>query len=131
MTQWHGDQVKRKVSGGRRRSYRKKRLYEKGRDPTKTILGDFSNVVFRTRGGNRKARILKAKYASVSIPSKKTTQKVEITRVLSNPANTDYDRAEILTKGAIIQTLLGDARVVSRPSQDGLVNAILIGSAKK
>jgi small subunit ribosomal protein S8e len=131
MTQWHGDQIKRKVSGGRRKSYRKKRLYEKGRDPTKTILGDSSNVVFRTRGGNQKVRLLRAKYVNVSIPSKKTTQKVEITGVLSNPANTDYNRAEILTKGAIIQTPLGDARVVSRPSQDGLVNAILIDSAKK
>ena len=88
-------------------------------------------MVFRIRGGNRKARLLRAKYANVSIPSKKTTQKVEITRVLSNPANADYNRAEILTKGAIIQTPLGEARVVSRPSQDGLVNAILTDSVKK
>jgi len=131
MAHWHEDLDKRKMSGGRRKAYRKKKLYEKGRSPAETTLGDSLKSIIRTRGGNLKVRLLKGKYANVSIPSKKVTQKVEITRVLSNPANADYDRAEVLTKGAIIQTPLGEARITSRPGQNGLVNAILVGASKK
>jgi small subunit ribosomal protein S8e len=32
----------------------------------------------------------------------------------------------VLTKGAIIDTELGQARVISRPAQDGIINAVLM-----
>ncbi|HOZ42392.1 MAG TPA: 30S ribosomal protein S8e, partial [Methanoculleus sp.] len=32
----------------------------------------------------------------------------------------------LLTKGAVIRTDVGRARIVSRPGQDGVVNAVLI-----
>jgi small subunit ribosomal protein S8e len=57
------------------------------------------------------------------------TQKVKIIRVLENPANRDYERRGVITKGALIETELGRARVTSRPAQDAVINAFLI--AKK
>ena len=81
--------------------------------------------VSRKHGGNEKVRLLAAKYANVSDGSGKTT-KVEILRVIKNPANVDYDRRGVITKGTLIGTSLGTARVTSRPGQDGIVNAILV-----
>jgi small subunit ribosomal protein S8e len=45
---------------------------------------------------------------------------------MKNPANVDYDRRGVITRGTIIETSLGVARVTSRPGQDGTVNAILV-----
>ena len=42
-----------------------------------------------------------------------------------NPANPNYVRRNLLTKGAIIKTELGNARILSRPGQDGTINAVL------
>jgi small subunit ribosomal protein S8e len=36
----------------------------------------------------------------------------------------------VITKGAIIETEKGLAKVVSRPGQDGVVNAVLIEQAQ-
>jgi small subunit ribosomal protein S8e len=116
---------KRKPSGGRKRAHRTKRRYEKGSFPTETTLGELKQKISRTRGGNTKRRIQKTNQANVSDPSSGKTQKVEIQRVIRNPANVDYDRRGVITKGTIIETALGTARVTSRPGQDGLVNAIL------
>jgi len=69
--------------------------------------------------------LLAVKHANISDASGKTT-KVEILRVVKNPANVDYDRRGVITKGTIIETALGTARVTSRPGQDGIVNAILV-----
>ena len=46
-------------------------------------------------------------------------------RVTKNPANKDYERRGVISKGALVETEAGTARVVSRPGQDGSVNAIL------
>jgi small subunit ribosomal protein S8e len=46
--------------------------------------------------------------------------------VKSNPANPFFARRNITTKGAVVETEIGDAVVTSRPGQDGLVNAKLI-----
>lgn len=66
-----------------------------------------------------------ADYANVRDISSGQTRKVKITRVLGNPANRDYERRGVISKGALISTELGNARVTSRPSQDGVVNAVL------
>ncbi len=88
-------------------------------------MGKPKRKVSRKHGGNEKARLLAVKQANVSDASGKAT-KVEILRVIKNPANVDYDRRGVITKGTIIQTPLGTARVTSRPGQDGIVNAILV-----
>jgi len=73
-----------------------------------------------------KIRLLNTTYANISDLSTGKTKKVKIARVIKNPANVDYDRRGVITKGTIIETPLGTARVTSRPGQNGVVNAILI-----
>jgi SSU ribosomal protein S8E len=45
--------------------------------------------------------------------------------VRQNPANPHYVQRNIMGKGSIVQTELGEAVITSRPGQDGVVNAIL------
>ncbi|MBN1785159.1 MAG: 30S ribosomal protein S8e [Candidatus Bathyarchaeota archaeon] len=125
MSVWHGDQHKRKDSGGRKTANRKKRRYEKGYFPAETALGKPKSRIVRKHGGNEKVRLLAVNQANISDASGKTS-KVEILRVIKNPANVDYDRRGVITKGTVIATSLGNARVTSRPGQDGIVNAILV-----
>ena len=61
----------------------------------------------------------------------KTVTKSKIVKVTKNPANRDYERRGVISKGAVIETESGTATVVSRPGQDGVVNAILIKAAAK
>ena len=44
--------------------------------------------------------------------------------VRKNASNPNYVRRNIITKGAVIDTDAGRARVTSRPGQDGQVNAV-------
>ena len=46
--------------------------------------------------------------------------------MLDNSTNNDYKRRGIITKGAILETAEGKCRVVSKPGQNGIVNAILL-----
>ena len=127
MSVCHWDLHKRKRTGGKKRPWRKKRKFELGSFPTETKLGPVErrNVV-RRRGGNLKVRLLEARRANVADPGTGETRTVEILRVLKNPANVDYDRRGVITKGTIIETPLGPAVVTSRPGQDGVVNAVLL-----
>lgn len=126
MSVWHGDLHKRKPTGGKRKPYRKKRKFEMGSFPVETTLGEPKRKVERGRGGNIKVKLISDKYACVTDLKTGKTQKVEILRVVRNPANIDYDRRGVITKGAIIETPLGLARVTSRPGQNGVINAVLI-----
>jgi small subunit ribosomal protein S8e len=123
---WHGDLHKKKTSGGRKRAYRKKRRFEKGFFPAETTRGKLKKKTRRVRGGGVKPRLLDVAYANVSNASTGKTEKAEILRVIKNPANVDYDRRGVITKGTTIETSLGTARVSSRPGQNGSVNALLV-----
>jgi small subunit ribosomal protein S8e len=46
--------------------------------------------------------------------------------VVENPANPHYVRRNILTKGAIVETEFGKARIISRPGQHGVINGVLV-----
>jgi small subunit ribosomal protein S8e len=129
LSVWHGDQHKRKASGGRKRTNRKKRRFEKGFFPAETTLGKHKSRMIRKQGGVEKIRLLAVNQVNISDSSGKTS-KVEILRVIKNPANVDYDRRGVITKGTIIATPLGTARVTSRPGQDGIVNAILVSKER-
>jgi len=126
LPQWHGGLTKRKKSGGRRRAYRGKRAFEIGGEPAETATGETRRAKSRTYGGNSKSKLLASNLANVTDPSTRVTKKVEISRVIKNPSNVDFERRSIITKGAIIETPLGQAHVTSRPGQDGVVNAILL-----
>jgi len=131
MSVWHGHLHKKKPSGGRKRAYRGKRKFEEGRFPAETILGEPKKKSVRGRGETKKIKALSDKYACITDPKSGKTEKVEIMRVVKNPANIDYDRRGVITKGAIIETSLGLARVTSRPGQDGIINAVLISEEEK
>jgi small subunit ribosomal protein S8e len=130
MSVWHGDMRKQKPSGGRRRAYRKKRKSELGSFPAETTLGELKRKTEKERGGNRKLKLLRGKHVCVTDPKTGKTEKAEITRVAKNPANVDYDRRGVITKGAIVETSSGLARITSRPGQDGVLNAILVNEEK-
>jgi len=128
MPQWHSDREKRKITGGRSKVYRKKRLFESGRYIAEAQAGEQDLRILAARGGNIKQRLLSGNTANMVIPGEKRTEKVEITRVVHNPGSADYDRRRIITRGAVIATKLGDAVVTSRPGQDGIINAQLLKS---
>jgi len=127
MSVWHGNLHKRKPTGGKKRAYRSKRKFEQGSFPVETIIGEPKRKIERGRGSNIKIKVLSEKYACVTDLKTGKTEKAEILRVVKNPANVDYDRRGVITKGAIIETSLGLARVTSRPGQNGVINAVLIG----
>jgi len=117
---------KRKATGGIYRKARAKRKFELGDSPIHTKLGERKAKTTRTIGGNSKLKLLKSEFANVSDSKTKKIKKVKITGVLENPANKNYVRRNILTKGTIIETELGNARITSRPGQEGSINAVLI-----
>ena len=123
--QWHGRSV-RLETGGRIHKARGKRRSEIGRAPAETHIGEPRRRIIRTRGGNRKIRALRAEIASISDPKTGETKQAKIETVEENTANPNYVRRNLLTKGAIIKTDLGRARIVSRPGQDGVICAVLI-----
>lgn len=122
---WHG-RSRRKATGGRLIHSRGKRKFEMGRESPETHVGEERKKIIRTRGGNRKARVLRASMANVTDPTTGETKKVSLDVVIDNSANQHYVRRNVVTKGAVVKTELGDAKVTSRPGQDGTVNAVLI-----
>ncbi len=116
----------RKVSSGVKKAHRKKRLYDFGNRATLTKIGENKVRADRIKGGDSKMRVLMTKSVNVYDPKEKKFKKASIKTVLENPANRHYARANIMTKGAIIETELGKARITSRPGQEGAINATLI-----
>ncbi len=113
-----------KRTGGRRRPIRKKRRHELGREPTETRVGDAKLKVVETMGGNTKVRAIQQDTANVATADGVVTATIEA--VTTNDANPNYVRRNIITRGAVIETSEGPARVTSRPGQDGQVNAVLV-----
>src|SRR3989338_1287097 len=118
--------IGRKPTGGMYKSSRGKRKFEMGRAPTHTKIGVQKVNVIKTKGGNRKMRVIVAKFANVFDPKNKKFIKAAITTVDECQANRHFVRRNINVKGTIISTNAGKARVTSRPGQDGTVNAILV-----
>jgi len=125
MALWQGTS-KRKPTGGRLTLSRKKRRFEIGKEPVFTFVGNEKRQVSRVRGANVKVRLLKAQFANVIDPATNQAQKAKIITVKESPSNPNYVQRNIITKGAVIQTELGLAKVTSRPGQDGAINAILM-----
>jgi small subunit ribosomal protein S8e len=124
MSGWHGNLHKKKPTGGKKRAYRGKRRFERGSFPAETVIGENKTKTDRRRGANLKVRLVSTKFVNVSDLSTGETKKVEILRVLENPADVDYDRRGVITKGALLETSLGTVRVTSRPGQSGVLNAV-------
>jgi len=116
---------RRKSSGGRYHSARTKKKRELARLPALTRLDKRKSKQIRIKGGNLKQVLLTVNEVNVT-DKKGKTQKTEIINVLENPANPNLVRRNIITKGTIIETKLGKAKVTSRPGQEGTVNAVLV-----
>ena len=80
--------------------------------------------IFRGNGGIRKRALLSCD--EVNVFDGKKYHKVKIMNVVDNKANRHFVRRNIMTKGAVIKTEIGDAKITSRPGQEGAINAVLI-----
>ncbi|MFB6150989.1 MAG: 30S ribosomal protein S8e [Haloarculaceae archaeon] len=114
----------RKRTGGRRRDFRKKEKHELGREPTETQVGDATRKTVDARGNTSKVRAVEAETANVAVDGDVVAAEIE--NVAENPSNPNYARRNIITRGAVLETSEGRARVTSRPGQDGQVNAVLV-----
>ncbi len=114
----------RKITSGKYHKQKKKKLHEKTNPAKEVILGEPKRKTIRIRGGNAKTILLKTNIVNISANGK--IQKTEIKNVIETPQNRFLARQNRLLKGAIIETSLGKAKITNRPSQEGMVNAILI-----
>lgn len=125
MALWQGNS-RRSITGRRIRYPRSKRKCEVGREQHHTTIGDQKLKKVRTKGHNQKIRSKSTNIAFVVDPKTGKTTKTDIISVVENPANIHYVRRNIMTKGAIIETKVGKARITSRPGQSGAINAVLL-----
>lgn len=117
-------QSKRKSTSGVYHASRKKRLSELARPATLTKLGSLKRKSIRVRGGISKQRVLEIESVNLFDGSKCVQAKIKT--VVENSANRNFIRRNIITKGTIVDTEKGKARITSRPGQEGSVNAVLI-----
>ena len=114
----------RKASGGRYIQRRKKKSYEIAGQRRIIKLGEEKKKTQRGRGGNKRILLLATKF--INIFAKGKSKKVVIKNVLETPSNKFLARQNILTKGTIVETDIGKAKITNRPTQESLVNGILI-----
>ncbi|MHA1732609.1 MAG: 30S ribosomal protein S8e [Promethearchaeota archaeon] len=121
---WQG-RSNRLRTGARLKLARKKRKRELAGIPIETRVGKYRVKKQRVMGGNYKLKLFYSQFANVTDPTTNKSSKQKILRVLENRASVDYNRRSIITKGALIETESGTARVTSRPGQHGVINAVL------
>ena len=114
-----------KITGGRRYPLRTRRKYEIDRYPVETLSGQQETITRKVRGKNLKTALKTIDFVNLAVSGQKV-KKTKILKVLKNPSNKDYERRGVISKGTILESEDGQCRVVSRPGQSGVVNAILI-----
>ena len=114
-----------KITGGRRHPLRTRRKYEIDRYPNEPVNGAQVTITRRVRGNNRKTALKTIDFVNLSTGDAKV-KKTKILKVLENATNNDYKRRGIITKGAILEIQEGKCRIVSKPGQTGIVNAVLL-----
>ena len=120
----------RKISGGKYKRQRKKKLYEKINQARIVKLGETKKKTLRIRNGKIKTVLLSSNIANLIDKKTRKSKKVKIKNVLETPANRFLARQNVLIKGAIIETDAGRAKITNRPSQEGCVQCILIEEKK-
>ena len=114
-----------KITGGRRHPLRTRRKYEIDRYPNEPVNGSQVTITRRVRGNNRKTALKTIDFVNLATGDAKV-KKTKILKVLENATNNDYKRRGIITKGAILEIQEGKCRIVSKPGQTGIVNAVLL-----
>jgi small subunit ribosomal protein S8e len=120
------ERSKKKVTGSRYIKLRKKKQFELGRDPTFSKLGERKTKLIRVMSGKKKEITMYDNKVNIVDPKTKKTKISKILNVIENSANRHFVRRNILTKGTIVDTELGKAKITSRPGQEGSLNAVLI-----
>jgi len=125
MALWQG-KSQRSKTGRRNRLHRGKKRFEIGREIYEATIGKHSVKLVKGRSNSTKFALKTTNVAYIIDPKTHKAAKADVISVIDNPANMNYIRRNIITKGAIINTSLGKAQVTSRPGQTGTVNAVLI-----
>ncbi len=113
-----------KKTGGKYIKNRKKKSYEIIGQKTITKIGKKKTGIKKMLGGKKKKFLLKENF--INVKTKDKISKVEIKNVLETPSNRFLARQNILTKGAIVETELGKVKIINRPTQEEIINGILI-----
>jgi small subunit ribosomal protein S8e len=113
-----------KITGGKYIKSRKKKLCERAGQKRIVKMNKTKRKSKRTLGGNKKTFLLGIKDINVQIKGK--SKKMEIKNVLETPSNRFLARQNILTKGTIVETEEGKVKITNRPTQEGVLNGILI-----
>lgn len=121
----HQGRSRRTNTGARLKHFKGKRKREIGRTPTETVIGEPKRLSIDGLGNTRKRPILRTQFVNVTDTENNETFRAELEDVEENRANMDYQRRKVITRGTIIKTSKGKARVTSRPGQDGVINAVL------
>ncbi|MFX1503647.1 MAG: 30S ribosomal protein S8e [Promethearchaeota archaeon] len=117
---------KRKFTGKKYKHFRKKRKRELERPRIDAEIGSEKKKKQRVLGGNYKLKLFATQFINVTDPSTTKTQKVRILGFEENLASKDLNRRHILTKGAVVETELGNVKITSRPGQHGILNGVLV-----
>ena len=125
-SQFHGRSKRKSLGNGKVvDKLRDKRRSECGGYFAETKVGEKTEIRrARGRGSNVKNKLKHAAFANIL--TKSGYKKAKITGVIDSPDNRNFARLGIITKGSVINTELGKARVLNRPGQDGSINALLI-----
>lgn len=114
-----------KITGGRRHPLKTRRKYDMDRYPNEAVMGSQVTVTREVRANLLKTALKTVDYVNLALKDGKV-KKAKILKVLENATNNDYQRRGVISKGAVLETEDGKCRVVSRPGQHGVVNAVLI-----
>ncbi|MFX0038667.1 MAG: 30S ribosomal protein S8e [Promethearchaeota archaeon] len=122
-SQWRS---KRRYTGKKYKYFRKKRKRELEGPTLDTEIGPEKKKKKRTLGGNSKLKLFATQFINVTDPGTNKTKKVRILGFEENIASKDLNRRHVLTKGAVVETELGNVRITSRPGQHGVLNGVLV-----
>jgi len=120
------DNVKKRTgTGGRKGKKSDKRRSQMGSQPLHPVVSEKdTRKKSKVRGGNIKIQMKKIFHINVVAEDK--TIKVKVIGVLESN-NSDYVRANIITKGALVQTdKYPRVKITNRPTQDGVANGIVV-----
>merc|ERR1711865_145853 len=94
---------KRRLTGGKKPKFHKKRKFEMGRQMAMTKIGSKRIRTVRGRGGNLKFRALRLDTGNFSWGSEVCTRKTRVLDVVYNASNNELVRTKTLVKNAIVQ----------------------------
>jgi small subunit ribosomal protein S8e len=116
----------RKKTGGKYLKRRKRRKHEtKGQKIIVKLSDKNKRKSKRIMGGNKRTFLTAAKFVNV-IDKNKKARRIEIKNVLETPSNRFLARQNVITKGTIIETELGKVKITNRPTQEAVINGVLI-----